>query len=103
MNAIFIILQIIGFIGSIVLFVVICYIVGNCVENNLQKQIKWLKEDKKKLQEELKTKNQEYTHKLVRLNEQFVYYKQNSNKEKQALLQRISKLERELSLKRKNR
>ena len=100
MNVIHIILQI---IGSIVLFVIICYIVSNCVENNLRKQVKRLKEDKKKLQEELKTKNEEYTHKLVRVNGQFAYYKQNSNKEKQALLARISKLERELSLKRKMR
>lgn len=41
MNAIHIILQI---IGSIVLFVIICYIVANYVENNLRKQIKWLVE-----------------------------------------------------------
>lgn len=90
MNAIHIILQIVGFIA---LFVIISYIVTNCVNNNLRKQIKWLKEDKKKLQEELKTKNEEYTHKLEKEFKEFVYYKQNSNKEKQALLARISKLE----------
>lgn len=100
MNVIHIILQVISFI---VLFVINCYIVVNYLYNNLQKQNKRLKEDKRKLQEELKTKNEKYTHKLVKVNEQFAYYKQNSNKEKQALLAKISKLERELSLKRKMR